>query len=356
MLDHVIMRPWLIFASSSSMTSSGSAVESKASSCDSMEPPLLQLPNVRTSKVQCHDAPRPQSPSGESDAAISIIKTSELQCNCLELIMPLYHTENEIQNSRQSIIEEGIFHPTLRPPDGTALKTLPNGKKVLVNYEKLLQNEITKRILLQRSMTKLQLQVKEMTSTKIDNYNDKLIAANKEIEHLKGTISKLKEKSSTKTINNETTQQLLPFQIHRWIQRKTKSRNTCITLKVLLICCILWLAIMNVSVHTVVVTKLMEQQLNEGLERKKSFLRHTVKKKKTLDNAKESADAPFYQGIKSNLTHNISQVKHVNHVVGLNATTFTNRNDTESESREHETNNTVLYVNNTSTDVNVSAF
>ena len=80
------------------------------------------------------------------------------------------------------------------------------------------------------------------------------------------------------------------------------------------------------------------------------------KKKKKLDNAKESADAPFYQGIKSNLTHNISQKKHVNHGIGLNATTLTNRNDTESESREHETNNTVLYVNNTSTDVNVSAF
>ena len=115
---------------------------------------------------------------------------------------------------------------------------------------------------------------------------------------------------------------------------------------------------MNVSIHTVVVTKLMEQQLNEGLERKKSFLRHTVKKKKKkLDNAKESADAPFYQGIKSNLTHNISQQKYVRHVVGLNATTFTNnRNDTESESGEHDSNNTVSYVNNTSTDVNVSAF
>ena len=325
--------------------------DSEASSCDSiLEPPLLQLPNVRTSKVQCHDAPRPQSPSGESDAAISIIKTSELQCNCLELIMPLHHTENDIQNSRQNMIEEGIFHPIkLLPPDGTALKTLQNGKKVLVNYEKLLQNEITKRILLQRSMTKLQLQVKEG-----HEFNAKLIAANKEIQHLKETISKLKEKST-----NETTRQLLPFHTHRWVQQKTKkSRNTCITLKVLLICCILWLAIMNVSVHTVVVTKLMEQQLNEGLERKKSFLRHTVKKKKKkLDNAKESADAPFYQGIKSNLTHNISQVKHVNHVVGLNATTFTNRNDTDSESGDkHETNNTVLYVNNTSTDVNVSAF
>ena len=64
-----------------------------------------------------------------------IYDKSELQCKCLELILP--HPDNGNGSSENS---------------GYGTKTLSDGTTVLVNYEKLLLNEATKRILLQRSV------------------------------------------------------------------------------------------------------------------------------------------------------------------------------------------------------------
>ncbi|KAL3789145.1 hypothetical protein HJC23_012234 [Cyclotella cryptica] len=73
---------------------------------------------------------------------------SELQCKCLELILPLSESD------KFSPVEESGF--------GT--KTLPDGTTVLVNYEKLLQNEATKRILLQRSVETYERTMEKMQS------------------------------------------------------------------------------------------------------------------------------------------------------------------------------------------------
>eukprot|EP00571_Detonula_confervacea_P005598 CAMPEP_0172319954 /NCGR_PEP_ID=MMETSP1058-20130122/39153_1 /TAXON_ID=83371 /ORGANISM="Detonula confervacea, Strain CCMP 353" /LENGTH=377 /DNA_ID=CAMNT_0013035103 /DNA_START=146 /DNA_END=1276 /DNA_ORIENTATION=+ len=232
----------------------------ESESSDAIQPPPSS-PNDRIEK-RCVGAPGAQSPLiGDSGA----IKTSELQCNCLELIMPL--TENDTRDSRR---KHGLFDLS-KLPDGTATKTLPDGTSVLVNYERLLQNEATKRILLQRSaatytdtITKLQsrLRVAEKKYGKAENKLDfKLAAAHREIAQLKDSMA-----------NHHTPQNYLQPP-RQWLQQKAKSRGVCLTFKFLLIISILWLAVMNVSIHTIVVKKLFEQQLNERRQLKQSFLR-----------------------------------------------------------------------------------
>ena len=75
--------------------------------------------------------------SASTDQDVCNYQTSELQCKCLELILPLPEDNNGNGSSEES---------------GYGTKILPDGTTVLVNYEKLLQNEATKRILLQRSV------------------------------------------------------------------------------------------------------------------------------------------------------------------------------------------------------------
>eukprot|EP00970_Alexandrium_tamarense_P001827 scaffold237_cov181-Alexandrium_tamarense.AAC.26 len=113
-------------------------------------------------------------------------KELELQCNCLELIMPLPGNDN------------------LSTKSGFGTKTLPDGTAVLVNYEKLLQNEATKRILLQRSvetyersLDKLQAKLQASTALAQDHeearemLSSQITMAHNEIAELKELVSRL---------------------------------------------------------------------------------------------------------------------------------------------------------------------
>lgn len=113
-------------------------------------------------------------------------KESELQCNCLELIMPLPGNDN------------------LSTKSGFGTKTLPDGTAVLVNYEKLLLNEATKRILLQRSvetyersLDKLQAKLQASTALAQDHeearemLSSQITMAHNEIAELKELVSRL---------------------------------------------------------------------------------------------------------------------------------------------------------------------
>ncbi|KAL3789590.1 hypothetical protein ACHAWO_009153 [Cyclotella atomus] len=103
------------------------------------------------------------SSSISSEQACSYEKP-ELQCKCLELILPLPE-----ENGNGSSVEESGF--------GT--KTLPDGTTVLVNYEKLLQNEAVKRILLQRSV-----ETYERTMEKMQARHCSMIKASQEHEEV----------------------------------------------------------------------------------------------------------------------------------------------------------------------------
>ena len=113
---------------------------------------------------------------------------SELKCNCLELILPLP------QNSNGSFSEESGF--------GT--KTLPDGTTVLVNYEKLLLNEATKRILLQRSVDTY-----ERTMEKMQTKYHSMTKASEELENARQNIqSQLDQEKSENAKLKELVAQL----------------------------------------------------------------------------------------------------------------------------------------------------
>lgn len=211
-------------------------------------------PNDRIDEEHCAG---PQSPLIDKNGAI---KPSELQCNCLELIMPLAEN-NDIQTQHNSSHhgETRLYDPN-KLPDGTATKTLSNGTAVLVNYGRLLQNEATKRILLQRTVTTYAGTIAKLQSRlKAEKQLDlKLTAAQREIAHLEGLVSQSQDDRSKTS--------------HHTRQQKYKVM-WCLTFKLLLIILILWLAVMNVSVHSIVIKKMVEQQINEGRHRKQSFLR-----------------------------------------------------------------------------------
>ena len=97
--------------------------------------PLSEMPSV----VNSENNSRTSSNADFSASNGCNFQQSELQCNCLELILPLPNN-----GSMSSPLEE--------TESGFGTKTLSDGTIVLVNYEKLLQNEATKRILLQRSV------------------------------------------------------------------------------------------------------------------------------------------------------------------------------------------------------------
>jgi len=136
--------------------------------------PLSEMPSRSTSP--------PISSNSENP-----FKHSELQCQCLEMILPF--PENGSVASQE-------------PGYGT--KKLADGNIVLVNYEQLLQNEATKRILLQRSIDTF-----ERTIEKLDARNDaskklakeqedakreadsQLVSARDEIAQLKDVVARL---------------------------------------------------------------------------------------------------------------------------------------------------------------------
>ncbi|KAL7541813.1 hypothetical protein ACHAXR_011238 [Thalassiosira sp. AJA248-18] len=129
-----------------------------------------------------------QQQQPNDDKVVAALKPSELQCNCLELIMPLPTTTTNNNTSDNNDDKKNNGSSSLQEnhhPGGFGTKQLPNGTSVLVNYEKLLQNEATKRILLQRSV-----EAYEHTLTKLQN-----ISHNQEIQlgEAHSTISSLKD-------------------------------------------------------------------------------------------------------------------------------------------------------------------
>ncbi|KAL7484511.1 hypothetical protein ACHAW6_010158 [Cyclotella cf. meneghiniana] len=153
--------------------------------------PLSEMPSVENSE-------------NGSNADLSYsngcnFQQSELQCTCLELILPLPESDKGLS------VEESGF--------GT--KTLPDGTTVLVNYEKLLQNEATKRILLQRSvetyertMEKMQSKYHALLKTSQEQeearqlLDSQLHMAQDENANLKATVARLEKKMDE--MKNET--------------------------------------------------------------------------------------------------------------------------------------------------------
>ncbi|KAL3795202.1 hypothetical protein ACHAW5_005660 [Stephanodiscus triporus] len=222
--------------------------------------PYIQPPDIMTER-------RCLGPQPLSIKEKGTIKMAEFRCNCLELIMPL--TESDIGSPQ---VSNGSIDPN-KLPDGIATKTLPDGTSVLVNYERLLQIEATKRIFLQRSVetyaeTTAKLQSRLEDAMKQDSKAS--IAAQNEIARLEGILSHLKDNSQT----NHRRQ--LKFGVphpNQWLLQHSKSKTVCVTFKCSLMASILWLLAINISVHSLFVKKLMEQQLIQVRRRKESFVR-----------------------------------------------------------------------------------
>ena len=187
-------------------------------------------------------------------------------------------------------------------PDGTATKTLPDGTLVLVNYERLLQNEATKRIILQRSV--------ETHVTAIAELQAKLQALRKTNKQQKQT-KELKSAATTSRGDNASSQYISTStamqQIQhsrQWLEQKAKSKSIKLTFKVSLAICILWLAVMNVSVHARVIQKLVEFQQMEDEQRKHSFLRQQQKQHWPSSNG-DGLIAPIIEPAKKLKDHNV---------------------------------------------------
>jgi chromosome segregation ATPase len=141
--------------------------------------PLSGLPSSADSLPSSN----PASEYGYNAHADGPFEQSELHCKYLELIMPLPNDEKKTEQQ-----EHGI---------GT--KKLPDGSMVLVNYEQLLQNEATKRILLQRSVRAYEHTVQTLQSkcqasmeTALEQENE-LASANNEISQLKELVFRLQD-------------------------------------------------------------------------------------------------------------------------------------------------------------------
>ena len=207
------------------------------------------------SAANCKE-PAPQSPVlAQTKCGAPSISASEFQCQCLELIMPLP------EYNRQP--PETPSHASRYPnelPDGTATKTLPDGTSVLINYDKLLRNEVTKRILLQRS-------IESYTNT-----IDKLHA------RLKAAEAKDRDARTSTATAAQQHDEMFRRQVElsrEWLRTKAKSKSARVTVKVMLVLSIVWLALINASVHSAVVQNLpLQQQIVEN-QRRVSFLRKT---------------------------------------------------------------------------------
>jgi chromosome segregation ATPase len=130
--------------------------------------PISEMPSANT------------SPRSNSDENIAPITQCELKCECLELIMPLPDNGVAINGS---------------PPenDGFGTKKLPDGTTVLVNYEQLLLNEATKRILLERTIESY-----ERTIAKLESKHQVTLQLNVEHEEKENTLN-----SQLAFVNNE---------------------------------------------------------------------------------------------------------------------------------------------------------
>jgi chromosome segregation ATPase len=142
--------------------------------------PLSELP----SSADSLPGSNPASEYGYNAQADGPIEQSELHCKFLELILPLSNDDEKKMEEHES---------------GTGLKKLPDGTTVLVNYEQLLLNEATKRILLQRSVhayentvQMLQKKYHATTETVLEQEN-KLSSADNEISQLKELVFRLQD-------------------------------------------------------------------------------------------------------------------------------------------------------------------
>ena len=136
----------------------------------------------------------PSSSNSDNGDTSYTLKQSELQCKCLELIMPLPNGRDGNDASQQE--------------SGFGTKKLPDGSLVLVNYEQLLQNEAEKRILLQRSVeayehTVKTLQNKYQSSMSTSQEQEiQLASAQNEISELKEMVMRLQDEKEN--MINET--------------------------------------------------------------------------------------------------------------------------------------------------------
>mmetsp|Transcript_7633 Transcript_7633/g.15572 ORF Transcript_7633/g.15572 Transcript_7633/m.15572 type:complete len:1861 (+) Transcript_7633:51-5633(+) len=163
-----------------STTESESVLQAEVTSNVGM--PISEMPSANT------------SPRSNSEENIAPITQCELKCECLELIMPL--PDNNGGSTTNGSPPEN---------DGFGTKTLPDGTTVLVNYEQLLLNEATKRILLERTVESYERTMANLESThqttllqsnmeheeKENVMNSQLLFANNEIAELKTLNSRL---------------------------------------------------------------------------------------------------------------------------------------------------------------------
>lgn len=134
------------------------------------------------------------SPRSSLNGTTAPITQCELKCECLQLIMPLPDNSNGLDTSFTSQPEN----------DGFGTKTLPDGTTVLVNYEQLLLNEATKRILVERSVESYERTIANLESKhnttlqsnlqheeKENLLSSQLMLAKNEIAELKTLVSQL---------------------------------------------------------------------------------------------------------------------------------------------------------------------
>ena len=136
--------------------------------------------------------------------------------------------------------------PISRLSDGVGVRRV-NGEAVLINYERLLQEEMTRRLVLQRKVGDLAAEA------------GKLAEARDEIARLRGLV----DRPSTERARG-------------WMDRRSKSRTVCVTFKAITLGGIFWLAIVNMSVHSAVARLLYQQRQSEGERRMQTYLREGV--------------------------------------------------------------------------------
>lgn len=148
--------------------------------------PLSEMPSTATANSVLGSV-HEKDPMLELTSPVTL---EELQCKCLELVMPL-------PDGNDGMAEENSGFGTKRLPDGTS---------VLVNYEKLLQNEATKRILLQRSFdsyktkydqsvqsTREQERVIELQNSELTSQADEIARLNEMLARVQGEMANDKE-------------------------------------------------------------------------------------------------------------------------------------------------------------------
>ncbi len=158
--------------------------DTSSSDSTSIQRPPVGLPlSEFPSSVDSLASSKAASDHGDDNRPSESFRKSEIQCDCLELIMPL---PNGNENGESD-------------EPGYGRKKLPDGTVVLVNYEKLLQNEATKRILLQRTVETYEhtiesLQSRHQASMKTAHEQEiQLASSHVEISQLKELVLRLQD-------------------------------------------------------------------------------------------------------------------------------------------------------------------